>query len=505
MPDSATLAVFAAASLALLITPGPAVLYIVNRSIAQGWPAGVVSSFGMGVGSLVHLLIAWLGLSAILFSSSTALDALRYAGAAYLVFLGVQTLRSRRASLDGAGSDRQGLRQVFSEAIVVNLLNPKAALFFIAFMPQFVDPALGSVGGQLLLLSGVFLAIALVTDSAYALMASKLGDLLRGSSTFLRWQRAFSATVYIGLGVAAALAGTGARGEEPQGEVSELTVMVWNIWHGGNDEQLVEDGRPHVVDIIRATDADIVLMIETYGIGQKVSQELGFNYHLIAPPGTAPDDPGINLSIHSRYPLGERSDFYRHFNVGGIEVELSPTQRIVVFDTWFNYDPWEDRPAELGLSADELVAWERSGTRPAEVTAILDGMQPWVDNADQVPVIMGGDHNSWSHLDWSEETRRRNGGLVVPWWTTSAIASRGFVDAFRALHPNPMTDPGITWDTPGVADEHRIDYIYYVGDKLRPVSAEVHKVPYNDTIQLGGRTALYPSDHGFVLTTFRWE
>jgi len=154
MPDSAMLGVFVAASLVLLLTPGPAVLYIVTRSIDQGWIAGVVSSLGMAVGSLVHVTIAWLGMSAILFSSETAFVALRYAGTAYLVYLGIQTLRAGDHAQAGGRLERQGLKRVFSQAIVVNLLNPKSALFFVAFMPQFVDVSRGTVAGQLLFLCG---------------------------------------------------------------------------------------------------------------------------------------------------------------------------------------------------------------------------------------------------------------------------------------------------------------------------------------------------------------
>lgn len=290
----------------------------------------------------------------------------------------------------------------------------------------------------------------------------------------------------------------------PAPEVREFTVMAWNIWHGGNDEQLDEDGRPHVIELIRASGADIVLMVETYGIGPMVSEALGFNYHLIAEPGTAPDDPDINLSIHSRFPFGERVDFYRHFNSGGIVVELSPTQRIIVFDTWFNYQPWADEPEKLGLSPAELVEWERSGTRPEQVTAILDGMQPWVDNAGEAPVIMGGDHNVESHRDWTEEASDLHGGLVVPWWTSSAIMERGFVDTYRFINPSPVTHPGITWDMRDKPDEARIDFIYYVGDKIRPVSSEIHMARWNDSLEINGHTSMYPSDHGFVLTTFEW-
>lgn len=207
MLDSARLGVFIAASLVLLVTPGPAVVYIVTRSIDQGWIAGVVSSLGMAVGSLVHVTVAWLGMSAILFSSDNAFVALKYAGAAYLMYLGVQTLQAGNQVQASDRLEQQGLQRVFSQAIVVNLLNPKSALFFIAFMPQFVDLSRGTVAGQLLFLSGVFFALAIITDTTYALLAGKLGDLLRSSPTFRRRQRYVTATMYIGLGLAAAFWG----------------------------------------------------------------------------------------------------------------------------------------------------------------------------------------------------------------------------------------------------------------------------------------------------------
>jgi len=207
MLDSSRLGVFIAASLVLLVTPGPAVVYIVTRSIDQGWIAGVVSSLGMAVGSLVHVTVAWLGMSAILFSSDNAFVALKYAGAAYLMYLGVQTLQAGNQVQASDRLEQQGLQRVFSQAIVVNLLNPKSALFFIAFMPQFVDRSRGTVAGQLLFLSGVFFALAIITDTTYALLAGKLGDLLRSSPTFRRRQRYVTAAMYIGLGLAAAFSG----------------------------------------------------------------------------------------------------------------------------------------------------------------------------------------------------------------------------------------------------------------------------------------------------------
>jgi threonine/homoserine/homoserine lactone efflux protein len=215
VPDGATFGVFVVASLVLLVTPGPASVYIITRSIEQGWIAGVVSSLGLGVGSLVHVAAAWIGMTVVLFSSDLAFTTLKYAGAAYLVYLGIQAMRAGdEIRLDGR-IDREGLKQAFSQAIVVNLLNPKAALFFIAFLPQFVDPSRGNAGGQLLFLCAVFFAMAITTDSIYAILAGRVGDLLRTNPTFRRRQRYFSAAVYVLLGVAAALSGLSGSAPPP--------------------------------------------------------------------------------------------------------------------------------------------------------------------------------------------------------------------------------------------------------------------------------------------------
>ena len=211
MPDNTTLGVFVAASLILLLTPGPAVLYIIARSIDQGRLAGVVSSLGLSVGAMVHVLAAGLGVSAILASSTLAFNVLRYAGAAYLIYLGIKTLSAPDESMLRAHVARRGLRGAFAQGIWVNLLNPKAALFSVAFLPQFIDVERGSPLFQLLSLAGIFLVLALMTDTFYAMLAGTLGSWLREHRGFRRGQRYFSGTVYIGLGLATAFSGVRPR------------------------------------------------------------------------------------------------------------------------------------------------------------------------------------------------------------------------------------------------------------------------------------------------------
>src|SRR5688572_13875852 len=139
MPDPSRFLLFLAASLALLIVPGPAVMYIVARSIDQGRSAGIVSALGLAAGSVILIVAAAVGVSAVLAASPAAFDAVRYLGAAYLAYLGIRTALSRLPTDKGEHAPPEPLRRIFLEAIVVNLLNPKTALFFFAFLPQFVD------------------------------------------------------------------------------------------------------------------------------------------------------------------------------------------------------------------------------------------------------------------------------------------------------------------------------------------------------------------------------
>lgn len=211
MPELTQLHLFVLASLALLIVPGPAVLYIVARSVNQGRLTGVVSVAGVQVGALVHIAAAAFGLSALLLSSALAFNAVKYLGAAYLIYLGLRKLFSREAA-HGDHRDvvveSEPLRRVFAQGIVVNLLNPKTALFFFAFLPQFVDPSKGPIALQILLLGALFVCLAMMSDGAYAVLAGSLGNWLRTNRRFWQGQRLFAGTVYIGLGVTTAVSGS---------------------------------------------------------------------------------------------------------------------------------------------------------------------------------------------------------------------------------------------------------------------------------------------------------
>ena len=211
MPDASSLALFTVAAITLLVIPGPSVLYIVTRSVDQGRAAGLASVGGIHVGTLVHVAAAALGLSALLVSSATAYNAVRWLGAAYLVWLGVRRLLARDESSGSAknpNASRLGLRRVFAQGVVVNVLNPKTALFFFAFLPQFVDVARGSVRLQVVVFGVAFVLLGLVSDGTYALLASTGAGWLRRRPGVAKASRVVSGGVLISLGVTTALAGS---------------------------------------------------------------------------------------------------------------------------------------------------------------------------------------------------------------------------------------------------------------------------------------------------------
>jgi threonine/homoserine/homoserine lactone efflux protein len=212
MPDASTFALFVAASLALTLIPGPAVFYIVARSVEGGRPAGLVSVLGIGAGGLVHVVFAAVGLSAILASSAAAFSVVKWLGAAYLVYLGLQRILARDEESAVVTVESEPLSRVFSQGVIVNVLNPKTALFFLAFLPQFADPSRGAVPAQISLLGITFVALALCTDGLYALLSGSAADWLmrrNENSRFRRGQRYVSGGVYIALGAATAVSGSG--------------------------------------------------------------------------------------------------------------------------------------------------------------------------------------------------------------------------------------------------------------------------------------------------------
>ncbi|TMF60528.1 MAG: LysE family translocator [Chloroflexi bacterium] len=204
MPDR--IGVFMLAALVLVAIPGPDVLYITARGMDRGRLAGLISAWSAALGGLVLTLAAALGISTILESSALAFSAVKYLGAAYLIYLGMRRLLQRDENITAqVEAGRGSLRRVFAQGFLIAVLNPKTALFFVAFLPQFVNPGNGSIAFQLVLLGVIFVAIGLCTDTCYALVSGTVGNWLIRRRGFARGHRYLVGGTYLALGVGAAV------------------------------------------------------------------------------------------------------------------------------------------------------------------------------------------------------------------------------------------------------------------------------------------------------------
>lgn len=206
MLSTSQVTLFGVASIALILTPGPDMLYVIARTIGQGKRAGIVSAFGVCFGILVHTGSAAIGLSALLMTSALAYNIVKYAGAAYLIYLGIRTILSREQ--DNHFKTPQvgiSLAKTFSQGVLSNVLNPKVALFFLAFMPQFVDPSKGEIGLQIVTLGLIFVIMGLCWLVLVALLTSYLGNRLQSNSKWKRFQQWFTGSILVFLGARLAL------------------------------------------------------------------------------------------------------------------------------------------------------------------------------------------------------------------------------------------------------------------------------------------------------------
>jgi exonuclease III len=159
----------------------------------------------------------------------------------------------------------------------------------------------------------------------------------------------------------------------------------------------------------------------------------------------------------------------------------------------------------MGKSVEELLEWERTETKYKMIQNVLPYIEKYAAIADSIPMIFAGDMNSLSHFDWAESTSELHNGLIVPWYSSVVLADLGLADSYRQMNPDPISNPGITWDSAGKTDEHRIDYIYYKGQKLRPTRSESFKTHLGEPMMINKEVITYPSDHGIVITNFEVE
>jgi len=200
MPEKAAFVAFLIAAFALNLAPGPDMLYVIGRSVGQGRKAGIVSSLGVFVGCWVHILAAAFGIAALLQSSPMAFSAVRYAGAAYLIYLGIKML-AQKTDLTSQQLKAESLGAIFRQGAITNMLNPKVAIFFLAFLPQFVDARRGNVVLQILLLGLIFNVGGTLVNLAVAYAGGTLGELLRRNQSVARLQRRFTGLIFVGLGL----------------------------------------------------------------------------------------------------------------------------------------------------------------------------------------------------------------------------------------------------------------------------------------------------------------
>lgn len=205
MPEAHSLLLFAGAGLLLNVTPGPDLLYILGRSVSQGRQAGLLSALGIGAGCLFHVTAAALGVSALVLAVPVAYDVVRWAGALYLVWLGVKALRSQGSSLEVQALEATSPRRVFVQGVITNALNPKVALFFLAFLPQFADPTRGPLAPQLLLLGAIFTVNGTLVCLVFALFAARLGEWLKTRYGVTRLLDRATGGLFIALGLRLAL------------------------------------------------------------------------------------------------------------------------------------------------------------------------------------------------------------------------------------------------------------------------------------------------------------
>jgi RhtB (resistance to homoserine/threonine) family protein len=206
MPEPSTFLAYIAACIAIILAPGPAQALVLSRTLSDGRKSGVMTAVGLNVGTVFHALAAALGLSAILATSALAFSIVKYIGAAYLVYLGIQALRTKATDTHISNTESGNPAQAFSRAVMVGILNPKVALFFLAFLPQFVDPARGSVFAQFMILGSLLALLDIFYETVLVFIFNAMSGWLTRNPRFTLWRQRLTGTVLIGLGVRLALA-----------------------------------------------------------------------------------------------------------------------------------------------------------------------------------------------------------------------------------------------------------------------------------------------------------
>ena len=265
--------------------------------------------------------------------------------------------------------------------------------------------------------------------------------------------------------------------------------MTWNIWHGGLHGTKADEFKKdtantlNVLKVLQYEKADVLLMQETYCCGMEIAQQAEYPHSVRA---------SSNLSIHSRYPIIDSIKIFKPFNAHAVVIDIDE-QKLLFVNTWLHYLP-DSFESIKELTPDSLIANE-APTRLKEITAIISAVDS-LEKRLNIPVIMGGDFNSPSHLDWVESTREFHYGKVVAWPVSKLMLLHGYTDSFREAHPDPTQTLEGTWGylSPRDIISDRIDFIYYKGQSLKTLSSKI--------VMEDPEGGFFNSDHRAVLTKF---
>ena len=288
---------------------------------------------------------------------------------------------------------------------------------------------------------------------------------------------------------------------QPIASMSEdLKVMSWNIGHKGKYASEFHKVCESVVGVVKSTGTDILLLVEAYGADRDIAEKLDFYCETLSG----------NLTVLSKYPIEGIYNFRDKIsssNFGG--VLLNVNGRLVrIFNVWLNDQP-DISFVPTYYDVQRIIAWEKTGRRDEDISIILNLLRPYISEKDEIPIIVGGYFNSHSYLDWTEDTKYmfQHNGAVVDWPVSRSMANHGFIDSFRQINPDPITNLGVTWmyaDSLAIRED-RIDYIYYQGKHLEVVESDSYYAPIGKDLYMKGKYYFYGSDHGFVLTTFKYK
>lgn len=270
-----------------------------------------------------------------------------------------------------------------------------------------------------------------------------------------------------------------------------IRVMTWNIWHGGLHGKKVDNfikdtsNTVNVLKVIQKEDPDILFMQETYCCGMDIAKEAGYSFSWRG---------SSNLSIHSKYPIIDTIQIYQPFNSHGVIIDVEG-EKLLCINIWLHYLPDYFKDIKT-LSPDSLILGEGT-TRLKEITAILKSVDS-LDERMNLPIIVGGDFNSGSHLDWVESSKESHYGKIVEWPVSKIMTENGFTDSFREANPDPTKTLDGTWGFLSDAIiSDRIDYIYYKSDRLKTINSKI--------VQDDPPGGFFNSDHRAILSTLELE